>query len=277
MAIAAVNITSRDVQAILNYNMLTNDKEPYEYFCEPPVSVERTNVERAPRAVVIHDARGKEDTLSLDTTGFQFMQHVSAEKNFMDDGAIKPAYYREIEELLRKETGASRVFIFGHTIRGRPQDLKHHVRRQAVEFVHIDQTYESAVRYVRDHLPEEADTLLKGRVRIINVWRPISHPVAHKPLAFADWRTLDPAHDLVSMRYIFADRIGNTFVVRYNPGHRWYFMSDQTPEEVALFKIYDSKEDRARLAPHSAFVDKSSPPEAPQRVSIEVRAMVFSD
>ena len=55
---------------------------------------------------------------------------------------------------------------------------------------------------------EEAETLLKGRVRIINVWRPIGHPVAHKPLAVSDWRSLDTEHDLVPVRFIYPDRVG---------------------------------------------------------------------
>lgn len=58
------------------------------------------------------------------------------------------------------------------------------------------------------HLGEDADRLLKGRVRIINVWRPIGHPVAHKPLAVSDWRSLDTEHDLVPVRFIYPDRVG---------------------------------------------------------------------
>ena len=45
-------------------------------------------------------------------------------------------------------------------------------------------------------------------MRIINVWRPIGHPVAHKPLAVSDWRTLDTQHDLVPVRFIYPDREG---------------------------------------------------------------------
>lgn len=112
-------------------------------------------------------------------------------------------------------------------------------------------------------------------MRIINVWRPIGHPVAHKPLAVSDWRSLDPVHDLVPVRFIYPHREGGTYVVRYNPRHRWHYLSNQTPEEVTLIKCYDSLEDKARLTPHSAFVDASSPKTAPHRESIEVRALVF--
>lgn len=140
--------------------------------------------------------------------------------------------------------------------------------------MHIDQTYNASVERVKYHLPEEADRLLKGRVRIINVWRPIHHPVAHKPLAVSDWRYLDE-HDLVSVHFIYPHRTGSTYSVRYNPNHKWYYLSNQTPEEVTLIKCYDSDVDRARLTPHSAFPDAGSPAEAPHRESIEIRALVF--
>lgn len=143
------------------------------------------------------------------------------------------------------------------------------------ERVHIDQTYDASIARVRRHLGDDADRLLKSRVRIINVWRPIGHPVAHKPLAVADWRTLDVTHDLVPVRLIYPDFVGGTFGVKYNPQHRWNFLADQTPDEVTLIKCFDSEVDRARLTPHTAFQDNRSPENAPQRQSIEVRALVF--
>ena len=138
--------------------------------------------------------------------------------------------------------------------------------------VHVDQAFWASVERVKYHLPEDAARLLQSRVRIINVWRPIHHPVAHKPLAVSDWRTLE-AQDLVHVRFIYPHREGSTFSVRYNPQHKWHYLADQTPEEVTLIKCFDSREDRARLTPHSAFLDSTSSPEAPlgRTVTGEVR------
>jgi hypothetical protein len=48
------------------------------------------------------------------------------------------------------------------------------------------------------------------------------------------------------------------------------------PEEVLLFKTYDSAEDgRARFTPHSSFADPAAPPDAPARESLESRCLVF--
>ncbi|KAI6027515.1 hypothetical protein BKA83DRAFT_4230119 [Pisolithus microcarpus] len=227
------------------------------------------------------DVRGKEDTVGLDITGFQFVNYPSAEKLFEDEEVIRKVYYPEIEEILRKYAAAKRVFIFDHTIRRHPTQHEKVTssngtttpRRGPVQRVHVDQTYTAAEERVRLHLGDEAERLLKGRYRIINVWR--SNPVAHNPLAVADYRSLDPERDLVATRHIYATREGSTFGVRHNPNHKWYYLSDQTPDEVTLIKCADSDISKARLTPHSAFEDETSPKDAPQRQSIEVRALVF--
>jgi len=276
MATATV-LSPHDVPTTLNYYAAIGDETPYQYVYEPPEGVQKNNIGTDPQPVVVHDARGRESEFSIDTSGFQFVKHVSAEKEFLDEERIKTVYYQEVENILKKETGAKRVFIFDHTIRRKPVEGNDRQpdARGPVERVHIDQTYDASIKRVHYHLGDDADRLLKGRVRIINVWRPIQNPVAHKPLAVSDWRYLDEAHDLVPVRHIYPHREGSTFSVRYNPKHQWYYLSNQTPEEVTLIKCYDSEVDRARLTPHSAFWDKSTPPVAPHRQSIEVRCLVF--
>ena len=124
--------------------------------------------------------------------------------------------------------------------------------------VHIDQTPKASVNRVYRHLGDDAERLLKSRVRLINVWRPIQNPVAHHPLAVADWRSVNPDKDLIVNRLIYPHFEGETYSVKHNPEHKWYFLSDQTPEEVLLIKCFDSETDKARLTPHSAFLDTTS-------------------
>ncbi|KAF9242504.1 hypothetical protein BU15DRAFT_43785 [Melanogaster broomeanus] len=269
-------LASRDVQTMLNYYVPTDDQPPYYYVDEPPAGVARTNTSDDTHPVVIHDARGKGDTFGLDISGFQFVNYPSVEKDFdfLDEEKIKTAYYAEVEEILRKYAGAKRIFIFDHTIRRSPdaQIAPSKARRKRV---HVDQTPAAAALRVQHHLGDDAERLLEGRYRIINVWRPIGNTVAHDPLAVADYRSIDPEADLVSSRLIYPNREGFTFNVNYNPRHKWYYLSDQTPDEITLIKCFDSDLDKARLTPHSAFKDNTSPPDAPQRQSIEVRALVF--
>ncbi|KAI0043429.1 hypothetical protein FA95DRAFT_399776 [Auriscalpium vulgare] len=276
MATAAV-LSPHDVHTQLNYfASTTSDEPPYNFSRPPSDGTPQTNIVPESYPATIHDVRGKEDTVSIDTTGFAFIKHVSEEKEFVDEEAITSKYYKEVEEILKKEVGAKKVFIFDHTIRGPSRDGEPpEARRGPGTRVHVDQSFNAGIARVRRHLPEDADRLLQGRVRIINVWRPIENPVAHYPLAVADWRTVNPDNDLIETRLIYPDRDGATFSVRYNPKHQWYYQSNQTPGEVILIKCFDTDESGARLTPHTAFLDTTSPADAPQRQSIEVRALVF--
>ncbi|OBZ76059.1 hypothetical protein A0H81_03311 [Grifola frondosa] len=241
----ATALSPRDVSTTLNYYAPIGDEAPYQYVYDAPEGKLRDNLGSDPQPVIVQDVRGNESAYTLDTTGFQYIKWPSEVKEF-------------------KQVGAKRVFIFDHTIRRKPNhdnDKPGAQNRGPVERVHIDQTFTASVERVRRHLGEDANRLLQSRVRIINVWRPIGHPVVHKPLAVSDWRHLDQEKDLVPR----ALQSKPPVVLFVKPN----------PEEVTLIKCYDSEIDRARLTPHSAFLDATSPAEAPQRQSIEVRALVF--
>jgi hypothetical protein len=46
---------------------------------------------------------------------------------------------------------------------------------------------------------------------------------------------------------------------------------------LILETSFDTKKDIARLTPHTAFTDPTTPADAPARQSIELRALVFYD
>ncbi|EOO00962.1 putative 7alpha-cephem-methoxylase p8 chain related protein [Phaeoacremonium minimum UCRPA7] len=230
-----------------------------------------------PQNVIVTDITGDEDKYGLDSHGFKIYKHESSEKDFLDDEKIKAEYYPETEQLLKDATGAVRVFIFDHTIRRQPKDERTPGAqlRGPVFRVHIDQSYSASTNRVSYHLPDEAEELLKKRYQIINVWRPIK-TIYKDPLAIAEAHSV-PDSDLVPAALVYPTRRGETYAVRPNPNHRWYFKYAQRPDEVTLIKCFDSLEDgRARRVPHSAFVNPNEEKNEP-RESIEVRALVFYD
>ena len=81
----------------------------------PTVGERERNYELVPKSVVIENVRGKEDSVSLDTTGFQFYKHVSKFTTFDNDEEIRRVYFPESIELIKKLTGASRVEIYDHS------------------------------------------------------------------------------------------------------------------------------------------------------------------
>jgi hypothetical protein len=118
MAAAAI-LANRPIPTSLNYYASTVDgQSPYNFtYSPPPDGLPQSNITSEAIDTVIHDIRGKEDTVSLDKTGFQFVPHVSQEKEFVDEEAIRTRYYDEVVELLKKHTGAKRILIFDHTVR----------------------------------------------------------------------------------------------------------------------------------------------------------------
>lgn len=264
------------VEAVLNYLVPTTER-PRSYAYDPPPGEPQTTAVNAAYKVPIRDARPIADEFILDRHGFALVAQRSAVRDFYDDAEVERVYYPEAERLLKDVTGASRVFIFDHTTRRRvpgQADRRDGVR-QPVHRVHVDHTAKSGPQRVRDLLAEEAEELLRGRVQVINLWRPIKGPLLDAPLALCDARSVAP-EDLVPSDLIYPHRVGETYSVTYRPSHCWFYFRNMRPNEGLLLKCYDSETDgRARFAPHTAFVDPETPPDAPPRESIELRALVF--
>ncbi|HEX9469030.1 MAG TPA: CmcJ/NvfI family oxidoreductase, partial [Bradyrhizobium sp.] len=175
------------VTADLNYLTPSADR-PRTYTFEPPSGEPKSNIVPEPHRVPIHDIRPISETVSLDHEGFALVRQNSSVRDFYDEGEVKRVYYQEAEQLIKAATGADRVFVFDHTVRKRVQGVadRDGGPRQPVARVHVDHTEKSGPQRVRDLIPDEADELLKGRVQIINLWRPIRGPLLDSPLAVCD-------------------------------------------------------------------------------------------
>jgi hypothetical protein len=266
----------QSVEAVLNYLVPTAER-PRTYTNDPPPGEPRSTVVSESRVVPIHDLRPVASAVSLDREGFALIRHDSAVRDFWDDEEVRSVYYPEVVSALKQATGADRVFIFDHTTRRRIPGAEDNRAgpRQPVPRVHVDHTAKSGSQRVRDLIPDEAEELLKGRVQVINLWRPIHGPLRDFPLAVCDAGSVR-FEDLVPSDLIYPHRVGETYQVLHNPAHRWYYVPEMQPNEALLLKCFDSRTDsRARFAPHSAFSDPTAPPDAAPRESIEVRTLVF--
>ncbi|KAG9239973.1 hypothetical protein BJ878DRAFT_332855 [Calycina marina] len=269
-----------DVDITLNYSKLPEDGSiPFSYVEEPPAGQPRSNLSELLVTVRVRDIRGHESEFNLDKDAFAVVSNIpeSVERDFVDDDSIRKKYYPEVEKLILDNVpGSNRVFLFDHTIRRSNSDAK----RAPVQRVHIDQTHKSATQRVHTHLPEEAETLLKGRCRIINIWRPLNGPVQASPLAFASGSTLSD-EDAVGVEHRYPDRTGETAAVRYNEGQKWHYLSGMRNDERIFLECFDSEATKPGTkvlggkVPHTAFKDPRTPAGATGRESIEVRALVF--
>jgi len=292
---------SLNVVASLNYSEATgSSSEPwYMDTISCPLGTKRSNFRDKTVSASITDLRGREWIASLDTTGFQPVVSPSYVYPSIllsgSDDLIKKLYYPEVENILRRMSNADQIIFFDHTLRRHdPTCPETPLLREPVMRVHVDQNPKSAHDRVRNHVEEKYRDF--KRFQIINVWRPIGNTVYDYPLAMADFRSLDLDKDLVpiELRYPPWLKDKETYGVKYNPMHKWYYWSHMDPGEVLLFKCYDScsrklahaqtnsvkvnkdlLQEVAGLAPHTAFFHEEDAALNIRRQSIEVRAIVL--
>lgn len=238
------------------------------------VDVDYSSFGRTERRRSVTDIRSiGPEHFGTDVSGFSVHVSPAKEKSFADDNAVRTGYYAEVEAALRANlpqgNKIKKVVIFDHTIRKHDPSAA----RQPVQQVHVDQTPGAAAARVRRHvsLPEEAESLMKNRYQLINVWRPISHPATDFPLAVIDWRTTatEDKSDLVKVDLLYPLRNredgvdddrgkevlpdaetlpstegyevkGETYGITPRESHKFYYVKDMTPEEIMFIKCFDS-------------------------------------
>jgi hypothetical protein len=263
------------VDATINY-LADMPERPAFYLYEPPPGTPWRNTKGDRRRLPVHDARDLPAAPTLDEEGFALAHLETAVEDLYDTRALASRYYREVERLVREVTGAARVLAFDHnlrsaTVEGRPVDGV----QAPVRYAHNDYTERSGPQRVRDLMEaDEAEALLRHRVAVINVWKPIRGPAEGAPLAVCDARTI-AMRDFVPTDLRYRDRIGEIYSLRFNPSHRWFYFSAMQASEAMLLKCFDSDLARARFTAHSAFDDPTARPEARPRESVEVRTLAF--
>jgi len=128
--------------------------------------------------VKIQNGRPLADRFEFEREGFRFLGDKSQVRNFYNEDEIRRVYYPECEALIKQVSGAKRVVVFDHTLRTASDEQRETQKiRDIVSRVHNDYTEWSGPQRVRDVMGDQAETLLRGRFAIIQVWRPINHPV----------------------------------------------------------------------------------------------------
>ena len=274
--LAELDTERETLEATLSY-FLDTKQMPVTVVAAPGESDKRLGGGASePHQVTLRNGWLHLNEFALEKTGFRFVRHNTRVADFYDQDEIDRVYYPEMEALIKAESGAKRVVVFDHTLRTADDDLRQEAKiRDVVRRVHNDYTEWSGPQRVRDLMGDEAEELLKHRFAIVQVWRPIRHPVESWPLAIADARTLSLA-DLVITERRYLDRVGQTSAITWNPEHRWYWFPHMRPDEALVFKTYELEKDgRARFTAHTAFEDPTTPPHARPRESIEIRSLAF--
>ena len=83
-------------------------------------------------------------------------------RDFWDEDEVRRVYYPEVQRVMAEATGASKVFIFDHTLRRRVRgadDRAPGTPRQPATGVHVDHTATSGPQRVRDFFGDEAESV----------------------------------------------------------------------------------------------------------------------
>ncbi|GHP01387.1 hypothetical protein PPROV_000014300 [Pycnococcus provasolii] len=244
------------------------------------------------RKVHVHDARASYPQPTLEKRGFEMRTCPTAlsTSEFRDPTTVNTRYYNEMEKLIREATGASRVIIYDHTLRGSDAEGLNVLgdatkAAAAVRRVHCDYSVESAPKRLRQLAgsgsytgtrlnEDEVKAIEEGRYAFVNVWRSIDdqHEVEECPLALCDPASVNN-DDFVPYRMVYDDRVGGNYALRYSREHLWFYYPRMNKEECLLFKTFDSREDVPRFVFHTAFDDPSAPVPPHPRRSIEIRAV----
>ena len=241
----------------------------------------RDNLVFDSRTVRIENLRGAAEQPALAREGFALVPHKSKVADFRDAEAVSRIHLREIEELVRKLSGASQVVVTGSGILRfgeRSADCGQYFNSYPARFIHVDISDPTARAFAARARPHAGPA---RRFAHYNVWRAISEPPQDVPLAVCDARSVAAA-DLVTADAVFDAKDAPEWsfeglVMRHNPAHRWCYFSAMTRDEALVFKTNDSDPREPHCVPHSAFDDPTCPDGVPPRASIEMRAVAFWD
>jgi hypothetical protein len=243
-----------------------------------------------PHEMSIRDVRPARASYNLDEHGFAFVRH---ESEAVGDSSLSevsnpeqllpvgPAarYSTEMIEFLREYTGADRVLPqIGSFIARSSRRAK--TWTSTAMLVHLDYTTTSAARFVQWTV-EACGTAMPPHsyFAFIQTWRALTPGPQDNSLCLCDGTSVR-AQDAVPIDAVTgpADMPGKCFEFRlckYSESHSWYYLSNMEPQDVVLFKGYDSRYPDSMSAMHSAFKNPLVGPDAPPRRSMEARFLAF--
>ncbi|KAI0433133.1 hypothetical protein F5Y09DRAFT_299734 [Xylaria sp. FL1042] len=255
-----------------------------EYIEGASEALGRRNYPHREESVWITDIRGHEESFTLDEHSFTALPGVfNLSIDFLKPADITEKYLPWVKDLILQQIPRSvRVTIFDYTIR---KASKTKTANRQVHKIHIDQSPKGAFLRARRHLPaKDTVAIEKGEAQflIINVWRPIFRPVNDHPMTVAEFRSLRTV-DLVPVRQVSPDYVGETYVIKHRDGQRFRYWSDMTPDDVLLIQCFDSREQsledgacdglRHAQCAHGSF-RLAEEDEPCTRESIEVRCLI---
>ncbi len=221
--------------ALVNYHIHADTRQAYHIDAGGVVG-ELLSPPHAVTEVKLNDIR-QDKQVSFPADSVAFLTAPSDVSSFDGSNDWQEVYNRELTSLLTKELNAKEVVVFDHTVR---IDDPNSTRKPARN-VHSDYSPEGANQRLVDLLgAEKAPEWAKGHFAFINIWRPIENPINSAPLGFVRPSSVQD-EDWLLIDLIYPDRKGHIMGLVANDNHEWIYQSKMSPEEIAVFNIYDNR------------------------------------
>ncbi|GAW14059.1 hypothetical protein ANO14919_034510 [Xylariales sp. No.14919] len=220
-------------------------------------------------------------TWDLDKHGFCFIKartDLKAEDALTRKREVQKDYWYEIEAILHEHFPQySRIECYDCTVRKRDPDFPANIRmytkvEQPARRPHSDCSPRGAHMNLDRAFPGQQRFWEGKDFDILNVWRPLRGPNNDWPLAMCDWTTIDCSKDIRVNDAIRRDRVDENAILHYNEKHMWYFMQDQSVEDLIVFRNADSMGRRPQGFHCSIFNPQAGDH---LRESVEVRCVAF--
>ncbi|MEO0915831.1 MAG: CmcJ/NvfI family oxidoreductase [Pseudomonadota bacterium] len=252
--------------ATVNYHVHKDERQAFELDAGGIVG-NLISPELAPTEVPLHDLRTAAQGVRFAEDAVEFVRVPSGVSDFSGDG-WQATYDAELTALLTERLGARDVVIFDHTVRVDDPDAT----RRPARNVHSDYSDDGAKQRLIDLFGvNRAAEWSEGHYAFINVWRPVGAPINSAPLGFVRPASV-AVSDWILLDLIYPDRVGQILGLAGNPDHDWLYQSRMTPDEVAVFNIYDNR--GLPSIAHSALDMVEDPGVTSIRRSVESRTLV---
>jgi hypothetical protein len=229
----------------------------------------------------------------LDKEGFCLTTTDSIIENVYDVTNLQ-SYARHLETILQAYLDAKDTFLIGHIIRKEDSNGEQpEVNRPTASFVHADWNAVRIKKLGKEHDPFVTNNpdATPSRVKqflepasqwsIYNIWLPLQ-TVTNRPLVLCDVQSVKASDIIHDLRFKNTEKneqgtMGNILSLKYKNDYRWLYYPLMQPNELLIFKQYDSNQNIDNFIPvfHTAFKVIEDPKiKFPMRESIEFRFLV---
>ncbi|KAG6356395.1 hypothetical protein INS49_015783 [Diaporthe citri] len=173
----------------LKWTSLYDTEKPFQIFGDlmtESVDHRKTNLTWEEKEIAVQDLQGDAHSFGLDSRDFT-MCRLPELTELSDGEIIAGKYIPAIKRMLKAELeDVGTVFVFDWRIRESYNEVKVGSRINFGDqtqpllrsnYAHIDTSPISVIQRIQQSFPNDTAKILQQRVRAVNAWKPLSHPV----------------------------------------------------------------------------------------------------